>query len=105
MPNKISCKNFETNRGMCDNQTLRYCETFASYISHIVNYFSEPLVEQEVRQCLYFIQRINLFIKDCPPVYEKYCARYKRVARRLDESLTLNSDKYANASTQQSSSN
>lgn len=102
---KITRKNFETNFAMCDKQTLRYCETFASYISHIVNYFSEPLVEQEIKRCVYLIHRINLFIKDCPPVYEKFCARYKRIASRLDKCLTLNSEKYANSSPQQPSAN
>lgn len=98
-------QNFETNFAMCDKQTLRYCETFTSYISHIVNYFSEPLVEQEVKQCVYLIQRINLFIKDCPPVYEKFSGRYKRIASRLDKCLTQNSEKYANSSSIQSSAN
>lgn len=95
--NKITSANFSSNFAMCDKQTLRYCETFASYISHIVNYFSEPLVEQEIRQCVYLIERINFFIKDCPPVYEKFCARYKRIATRLDKCLTQNSEKYANS--------
>lgn len=103
--NNITRKNFETNFAMCDKQTLRYCETFASYISHIVNYFSEPLVVQEVKQCVFLIQRINLFIKDCPPVYEKFSARYKRIASHLDKCLTLNSEKYANYSIQQPSAN
>lgn len=84
---KITSNDFSTNRKMLRKDVLRYCENYANYCQHLVTYFNEPLVDNEVRWLVYLIQRIKLFIKDAP-ASEKvspFVGRYQRVLTKLEK--------------------
>lgn len=84
---KINAKNFSTNSAMCDKEVLRYVESYAHYLSHIVRFFKEPLVDSEIKWAIYLVQRIDCFVKDCPPTKSVFCGRYKRVQTKLKKIL------------------
>lgn len=91
---RITPEDFATNRKMSDKRVLRYVENFASYLHHITTYFQEELNQNEQRWCVFLIQRIDKFIQDCPPAYEKIAARYKRCQTRINKILNSQSNEF-----------
>lgn len=96
MANKITAKDFSTNRKMLNKEVLRYTENYANYCQHIVSYFDEPLVESELRWLVYLILRIQLFIKDAPLTDKvaPFVGRYKRVLTKLKKIENENNCKH-----------
>lgn len=93
---RITSADFVTNRQMSDKRVLRYVENFVSYVYHITTYFQEQLNQNEQRWCIFIVQRIDQYIKDCPPAYQKIAARYKRCQTRLSNILNSAKDEITN---------
>lgn len=91
---KITSKNFSTNADMCDKDVLRYVESYSQYLSHIVHFFKEPLVDSEIRWAIYLIQRIDCFVKDCPPTKSVFLGRYQRAQTKLKKILDYENSRF-----------